>query len=248
MLALRWTGLWLSFLLRLLRLSLGWPTLWLSFFLSLLQLSLRRSTLRLSSLLLHLLLMSLDLGHLSRPLLSLTSQFLSLRLRPRLIALNAPSPLSFPISIVIPVPPVMLKSSLGDPLIVPPVSVPITVPVVSSPTRVYIVIKSWDISVIGPPPVIISGAIPTSFPKAPPPTVPEIEIHINIRNNIHIGRIGEHDHFRRCLKYNGWRQGNSDTYIHPCRCRDRNGECQRQKDCSQQQFFHAVTSLGHPSS
>jgi hypothetical protein len=51
--------------------------------------------------------------------------------------------------------PVLLKSVVRNSFIVPPVSVPITVSVVSSPVRVYIKIKTWDIVIIGPTPVII---------------------------------------------------------------------------------------------
>lgn len=154
-------------------------------------------------------------------------------MRSRLIALNAPGSLSFPISIIIPALPVLLKSSARDSFIVPPVSVPIMIPVVPSPARVYIKIKTWDIIVITPTTIIIMGAIPTTFPQTPPPTIPEKEICFNIRNSVHIVRIGDHDHFRRCCEYNGWRQRKSDTYIYLCHCWNRNGKCQRQKDCSQ---------------
>jgi len=109
----------------------------------------------LSLLLLHLLLMSLDLRSLFIFLLPLMSQFLSLLLWPGLIALDAPGPLSFPISIIMPAPPVLLKSLVRNPFIGPPVSVPIMVSVVSSPTRVYIKIKTWDSIKISPPAVII---------------------------------------------------------------------------------------------
>jgi len=66
------------------------------------------------------------------------------------------------------------------------------VSVVSSPTRVYIKIKTWDIFVIHPTPVIIMGAIPTTFPWTPPPTIPEKDVYTYIRNNVHIVRIRDH--------------------------------------------------------
>jgi hypothetical protein len=47
------------------------------------------------------------------------------------------------------------------------------VSVVSSPTRVYIKIKTWNGVVITPAPVIILRAIPTTFPKTPPKAIPE---------------------------------------------------------------------------
>jgi hypothetical protein len=58
--------------------------------------------------------------------------------------------------------------------------------VVSSPTWVYIKIKTWNIVIITPAPVIITWAIPTTFPKTPPPTIPEIEVYINVRGNVDI--------------------------------------------------------------
>jgi hypothetical protein len=60
--------------------------------------------------------------------------------------------------------PVLLKPLVGNPLIVPPVPVPIMISVVSSPTRVYIEIKTWNISIITPALVIIMRAIPLTFP------------------------------------------------------------------------------------
>src|SRR4030065_2366089 len=150
-----------------------------------------------------------------------------------LIALHAPGSLSFPISIIVPALPVLLKSSARDPFIVPPVSVPITVSVISSPTRVSIKIKTLDIVIINPTPVIITGAIPTTFPWTPPPTIPEKEVYIYIRNNVHIVRIRDHDHFRRRLKYNEWRQRKSNTYISRCDCWNRDDNCQRQNACPQ---------------
>ena len=57
--------------------------------------------------------------------------------------------------IIMPVLPVLLKSSVRNPFIVPLVSIPIMGTVVSSPTWVYIKIKAWDIVIINPTPVII---------------------------------------------------------------------------------------------
>jgi hypothetical protein len=108
------------------------------------------------SLLLHLLLMSLNLRPLLILLLPLMSQFLSLWLRSRLIALDAPGPPPFPVSIILPALPVLSKPWLGNRLIVPPVSVPIMVTVVSPPAGVYIKIKARNSVVIGPTPIVIA--------------------------------------------------------------------------------------------
>jgi energy-converting hydrogenase Eha subunit A len=83
------------------------------------------------------------------------SQLLSLVLRARVIALDAPVSMPFPMSIIMPAPPVAMEASVIDPFIVPPVSVPIMASVVSSPTRVYVKIKTWDTVIITPTPVII---------------------------------------------------------------------------------------------
>jgi hypothetical protein len=58
-------------------------------------------------------------------------------------------------SIFLPALPALLKSLVRNPFIVPPVPVPIMVSVVSSPTRVYIKIETWDTIIVTPPPVII---------------------------------------------------------------------------------------------
>ena len=107
------------------------------------------------NLLLSLLLMLLNLRPLLILLLPLLSEFLSLGLRSRLIALDAPSSLPFPMTVSMPALPVLLKSLGRNPFIVPPVPVPITVSVESSPTWVYIKIETWNIGIINPAPVVI---------------------------------------------------------------------------------------------
>jgi hypothetical protein len=103
----------------------------------------------------HLLLMPLNLGPLLILLLPLMSYFLSLVLRSRLITLDVPSSFPFPVTITIPVLPVTMKSLVRNSFVIPLVSVPIMVSVVSSPPRVYIVVKPWDTVVISPAPIII---------------------------------------------------------------------------------------------
>jgi hypothetical protein len=65
-----------------------------------------------------------------------------------------------------------------NPFIVPSVPVPIIVSVVSSPTWIYIKIKTWNIVIITPAPVIIMCPIPTTFPETPPPTIVEKDVLI----------------------------------------------------------------------
>jgi hypothetical protein len=104
---------------------------------------------------LSLLLISPDIRPLAILLLPLISQLLSVLWWWRLIALDPPRSSSFPISVIIPAPPVLLEPSVRDPFIVPAATVPVTVPVVSSPARVYIVIETWYVTIITPSPVII---------------------------------------------------------------------------------------------
>jgi len=96
------------------------------------------------------------------------------------------------------------------------------VSVVSSPTWVYIKIKPWNIVIISPAPVIIMGAIPTTFPWTPPPTIPEKQVYIYIRNNVNIVRIRHHYHIRSGLKYDEWWQRNMNANIYPCHRWNRN--------------------------
>jgi len=122
-------------------------------------------------------------------------------------------------SVIVPFLPVLLELVVGDPLIVPPVAVPIVVSVVPSPAWVHIKIKSWDMAVINPAPVIIMRPIPTSFPWTPPPSTPEKQINLYIRSDVNIGRVRNYDHLRGSLKYDEWWQGNMNSDIYLChRC------------------------------
>ena len=66
-----------------------------------------------------------------------------------------PRSVAFPMSILLPAPPVSLKLVVRYRSVVPPTPVPITVSVVSSPIRIYIIIKTWNIVIMTPAPVII---------------------------------------------------------------------------------------------
>jgi hypothetical protein len=69
---------------------------------------------------------------------------------------NVPLSFSFPITIVLPTSPILLKMLVGNPSVVPWAAVPMVVPVVSSPTEVYIIIKIRDVPVMNPISVIIT--------------------------------------------------------------------------------------------
>jgi hypothetical protein len=69
---------------------------------------------------------------------------------------NIPPSFSFPISVALPSPPVLFKMLVGDPSVVPWVSMPVMVSVIISPPEVYIIIKIRDVSVIDPTPIIIT--------------------------------------------------------------------------------------------
>jgi hypothetical protein len=184
---------------------------------------------------------SLNLGSLFILLLPLLSQILSLRSRPGLIILDTPGAPPFPVPIVLPALPVLLKPPLGDPFELPPVPVPIMLPIISPPTRVDIEIKTRHLPVITPAPVIISRAIPAAFPKAPPPAIPEKEVYIDVRIDIDM-RVGYHYYRGRCGKYERRGQGNVNAYIYRCHCCKRKEKHRRQKDCSKKQLFHFAAS------
>jgi hypothetical protein len=109
----------------------------------------------LSLLPLSLFLMALNLRPLMIFVLPLTSQFLSLGLRSRPVSLDAPGPSPFPVSIIMPALPVLVKSPVRNSFVVPRASVPVMVSVEFSPARVYIKIKAWDSVIINPTPVIM---------------------------------------------------------------------------------------------
>jgi hypothetical protein len=106
----------------------------------------------------------------------------------------------FPMPVILPAPPVPLKLPVGNPVIVPTVSVPVMASVVCSPTGVYIEIESGDVIIIGPTPVIILRAIPKTVMETPPEAIPEKQVYAYIGNNIDIVRIGNDYHIRRGLK------------------------------------------------
>jgi hypothetical protein len=112
--------------------------------------------------------------------------------------------------------PVLLKSLGRNPLIVPAVPVPIMMTVVSSPAWVYIKIKARNMAVIHPPAVIVMRAIPTAFPWAPPPSVPEKQINVYIRSNVDVARVREHYHLWRCCKCDERWQRNMNANFYPC--------------------------------
>jgi hypothetical protein len=163
--------------------------------------------------------MVLNLRPLLILVLPLMSQFLSLGLWSGLIALDAPGPSPFPVSIIMPALPVLLKSLVRNPLIVPRVSVPMMISVVSSPTWVYIKIKTWNSVIISPTPVIIMRAIPTTFPWTPPPAIVEKDVFLYVGDNVDI-RLRYHDHLWWCGKYDGRWQRKSNMYIDRCHCLD----------------------------
>jgi hypothetical protein len=188
-------------------------------------------------------LMLLDLGPLLILVLPLLLEDLPLLLRTRLVALDAPRPLLRPMLSRMPALPVLLKLSVRNRSIVPPVPLPRMVSVVGSPVWVYIKIKSWNVGIITPAPVIIVGAIPPTLPETPPPAIPEKHVYGDIRHNVHIVRIRERDHIRGGRKGDGWRQRNIHGNPHLCHRGQRNDNGQRQKQCSKQSLFHVVASF-----
>ena len=134
--------------------------------------------------------------------------------------------------------PVPLKSLVRNSLIVPPVAIPIMVLIVPSPAWVYIIVETRNMAIIDPSPVIIMRPIPTTFPRTPPPTVPEEQINVYIRSNVNAARIRECYHCRRCSKCDVWRQGNMNPNFHPCHGRNRCANQKRKEQCSQKHLLH----------
>jgi len=182
---------------------------------------------------LSLLLMLLDLRSLLILLLPLLSEFLSLCLGARVIVLDAPRALPFPMALLLPALPVLLQALGRNPLIVPRVPVPIMGSVVASPAGVDIIIEPWDPVVISPTPVVIPGAVPPPFPGTPPPPIPEEQVDLYIRNDVHTARLRHHDHRRRCLKDDGGWQRDIHANTYGCPRWKRDDHDQRQQHYSQ---------------
>ncbi len=146
-------------------------------------------------------------------------------------------------AISLPALPVLLKLLGRNPLVVPPVPVPIVASVVSSPTWVDIKIKPGHMGIIPPPPVIIPGAIPPTFPRTPPPSIPEEQVDRDVGSDVHTVRLRHRYHRGRGRKDDGGRQGNANTYIYRCHRWNRTAKDQRHKDCSTKSLSHAVASF-----
>jgi hypothetical protein len=58
-------------------------------------------------------------------------------------------------SIIVPLPPVLVEISGTNPFIAPRVPVPVTVSVISSPSWVYVIIEGWNTPIMTPAPAII---------------------------------------------------------------------------------------------
>src|SRR4030042_3566312 len=89
-------------------------------------------------------------------ILSLPSYFLLSLLWKRLISFHVPFSFSFPISTAIPTFPVLFKLLVGNPSVVPSMSMPMPVSIVSSPTRINIIVKIGDVLIIDPTPIVIT--------------------------------------------------------------------------------------------
>jgi hypothetical protein len=130
---------------------------------------------------------------------------LFLLLRQRVVVLNAPIPLFFPMSIILPVFPVLLQLPMRNPFIVPAVFVPPMISVIFPPSLVYLKIESRYGTIMDPATVMIRRAIPLPPPRTPPPPIPEKHIETDIWNNVDAVCIRQCDNLRRFLTCNGWR-------------------------------------------
>jgi hypothetical protein len=135
-------------------------------------------------------------------------------------------------AIIVPALPVLLQALRRNPVIVPRVPVPTMGSVVASPAGVYVIVENWDTVVIPPIPVIIPGVIPPTVPEPPPPPIPEEQVDRDVRHDVDIVRLRDHDHFRSCLKYDGGWQRNANTYIDRGHRWNRDANDHRQQQCS----------------
>jgi len=85
---------------------------------------------------------------------ALLSEFLSLVFRTRLIALDVPGSLSFPVMIRVPALPVLTKLVVRNSFVVPLVTIPTMIGVVFSPARVDVIIELWDAAEMRPSMVV----------------------------------------------------------------------------------------------
>ncbi len=162
----------------------------------------------------HLLLISYYLRPALVFMFPLGSQFLSLLHWSWVVALYVPSFLPFPISVVMPASPILLKFPLRNTLIIPWVSLPLMVSVVFSPMRIYIIIETRHVVIINPTTVIITRSIPTALPWTPPPAIPEKDVNTYVWNNVHIARIRQYHHVGWRTKFNGrWQRYSDMTFV-----------------------------------
>jgi len=133
--------------------------------------------------------------------------------------------------VALPILPVLLEPVVRNPFIFPAVAAPVAVAIIVSPPQVHIKVKTRNGVIINPVTVIVTRAIPAPLPRTPPPTVPEVNVHIDIRDNIHVHCIGYHNHLRRRLKDDERRKGYPDTYIDLGNRRNRRNHYEHQKYC-----------------
>jgi len=162
--------------------------------------------------LLHLLSVLLNLTPLKIVPFPLLSEFLPFCRGWWPVTLDAPGPLSFPVSIIMPSLPVFSKISVTNWFIVPSVTTPTTVSVISPPPGVYIIIESRNAAIIAPTAVVIPRAIPTAPPWTPPPAIPEKQVYSDPGSNVNIRCIRQHYNIWWCCKLDGRRTGNRIRY------------------------------------
>ena len=92
--------------------------------------------------------------------------------------LNASIILLLPMSALFPAAPVGFDLLVGHSLVVPGMPLPTMLPIIIPPTRRDLPVKRRNAIVVAPSRTIVPRAVPSPFPRTPPPTIVEKDVHI----------------------------------------------------------------------
>ena len=125
----------------------------------------------------------------------------------RLVVLNPPRAVLFPVSRFIPASPIVLQLAVRNRLVIPGMPAPIVASVVTTPAGIDIVVETGDIVIVEPAAAVVMRAIPATVPKTPPPAVPEEHLSFShVRHDIDADGVRHDHHLRGSLKNDRRRQ------------------------------------------
>jgi len=155
----------------------------------------------------------LGLGLLTMVFGVLDLMFMTMTCMLGLIPLDPPSLVLFPIVVSFPVVPVLFNLLVGDAFVLPGLASPVMLPVFMPPVPGHLAIKSRDMVIISPTPVVVLRTVPVTVPRTPPPAVTEKDVLCDVRNNVDIG-CRQYDHLRWRGKHDEGRQLNPHLDVH----------------------------------